>query len=70
MLFNKAIPALDAACREVEPYRSTLRNGQMLCFPGLGDLFFVAGDIPQPQPQVSERFKKAAAARSVSRIVT
>ena len=57
MLFNKAIPALDAVAElnRTDP----LRNGQMLCFPGTGDLF-VAGDIHNHSRNF-ERFRKAAA---------
>jgi hypothetical protein len=57
MLFNKAIPAFEAVAElnRTDP----LRNGQMLCFPGTGDLF-VAGDIHNHSRNF-ERFRKAAA---------
>ena len=57
MLFNKAIPALEEAA---ELNRSDpLRNGQMLCFPGSGDLL-VLGDLHN-HARNFERFRKFAA---------
>ncbi|HUO09433.1 MAG TPA: metallophosphoesterase [Phycisphaerae bacterium] len=57
MLFNKAISALDAVAELNR--NDPLRNGQMLCFPGSGDLF-VAGDLHN-HARNFERFRTVAA---------
>jgi hypothetical protein len=56
MLFNKAIPTLESAAQLNR--EDSLRNGQMLCFPGVGDLL-VAGDLHN-HARNFERFRKVA----------